>query len=80
LAHDQHDLWTYYRALGPRPVLAFRGALSDVLSDETFARMAEVKPDLVRVTIPGVGHVPLLEHPRVEQAIDDFLARIDGQP
>jgi len=79
LAHDQHDLWTYYRALGSRPVLAFRGALSDVLSDETFARMAEVKPDLIRVTVPGVGHVPLLEHPRVEQAIDDFLARIDGQ-
>jgi len=79
LAHDRHDLWTYYRALGAFPVLAFRGALSDVLSDETFARMAEVKPDLIRVTVPGVGHVPLLEHPQVEQAIDDFLAHIDGQ-
>jgi pimeloyl-ACP methyl ester carboxylesterase len=78
LAHDPPDLWPYYRALGPRPVLAFRGALSDVLSAETFARMAEVKPDLISVTVPGVGHVPLLEHPQVEQAIDDFLAQIDG--
>ena len=41
--------------------------------------MAEVKPDLVSVTVPGVGHAPLLEHPQVEQAIDDFLAHIDGQ-
>jgi pimeloyl-ACP methyl ester carboxylesterase len=79
LTHDRHDLWTYYQALGRRPVLAFRGALSDVLSAETFARMAEVKPDLVSVTVPGVGHAPLLEHPQVEQAIDDFLAHIDGQ-
>jgi len=77
LAHDQHDLWTYYRALGPFPVLAFRGALSDVLSAETFDRMAEAKPDLVRVTVAGVGHVPLLDHPEVKQAIDDFLVHID---
>ena len=79
LDHDAPDLWPYYRALGPLPVLAFRGALSDVLSAETFARMAEVKSDLIAVTVPGVGHAPSLEHPQVEQAIDDFLARIDGQ-
>lgn len=80
LAHDQHDLWAYYRALVPFPVLAFRGARSDVLSAETFERMAEVKPDLIRVTVAGVGHVPLLDHPEVEQAIDDFLAHIDRRP
>lgn len=77
LAPDRHDLWAYYRALGPFPVLAFRGARSDVLSAETFARMAEVKPDLVQVTVPGVGHVPLLDNPEVEHAIDDFLRHID---
>lgn len=76
LTHDRHDLWVYYRALRSLPVLAFRGALSDVLSEETFDRMAEVKPDLTRVTVPGVGHVPLLEHTLVEQAIHDFLAEI----
>ena len=80
LAHDRHDLWTYYRALAPFPVLAFRGARSDVLSAETFDRMAEAKPDLVRVTVSGVGHVPQLDHPEVEQAIDDFLAHIDRRP
>ena len=79
LAHDQHDLWRYYRALAPFPVLAIRGALSDVLSADTFERMAEAKPDLVRVTVSGVGHVPQLNHPEVEPAIDDFLAHIDRQ-
>ena len=71
------DLWPLYGALGPLPVLAIRGAESDVLSEATFARMAEVKPDLTRVTVPDVGHVPQLDDPAVEPAIDRFLAEID---
>jgi hypothetical protein len=42
--------------------------------------MAEVKPDLVRVTVAGVGHAPLLDHPEVAQAIDEFLAEVDRRP
>ncbi|MFQ6017622.1 MAG: alpha/beta fold hydrolase [Kiloniellaceae bacterium] len=72
------DLWPLYRALRHRPVLAIRGGLSDVLSAETFARMAAEKPDLIQVTLPDVGHVPTLNEPEAERAIDDFLARIDG--
>lgn len=79
LNHDLPDLWAYYRALGPMPVLAIRGGLSDVLSAETLERMTAVKPDLVQVTVPDVGHVPPMDHPRVERAIDDFLVRLDGQ-
>ncbi len=71
------DLWPYYGALKPLPVLALRGARSDVLTAETFERMAAAKPDLIRVTVPGVGHVPSLGHPQVERAIDDFLSEID---
>ncbi len=73
------DLWRLYRALGRLPVLAIRGALSDVLSEETFARMAAEKPDLIRVTVPGVGHTPVLDEPPAEDAIDDFLATIDAR-
>ena len=79
LDHDVPDLWAYYQALVPLPVLALRGELSDVLSAETFARMAQVKPDLVQKTISSVGHVPVLANPQVERAIDDFLARIDDR-
>lgn len=71
------DLWPLYGALGRVPVLAIRGAESDVLSEATFARMAELKPDLIRVTVPGVGHVPQLDDPAVEPAVDRFLAEID---
>ena len=74
---DGTDLWQLYRALGELPVLALRGARSDVLSEATFARMAEIKPDLIRVTVPGVGHTPALDEPTSQEAIDDFLAAVD---
>jgi len=69
------DLWAYYRGLGSRPALALRGMLSDVLSEVTFDRMAAEKPDLVRVEVAGAGHVPSLDEPEAEKAIDEFLAR-----
>ena len=69
------DLWPFFRALGRVPVLALRGEASDILSPATFARMAQGKPDLVRVTVPGVGHAPSLNEPASRKAIDEFLER-----
>jgi hypothetical protein len=40
--------------------------------------MAEVQPDLIRVTVPKVGHTPSLDEPEAEQAVDTFLARLDA--
>jgi pimeloyl-ACP methyl ester carboxylesterase len=73
------DYWPLYRSLRCLPVLAIRGALSEVLSPATLARMAAEKPDLVHLTLTEVGHAPMLDEPESEQAIDDFLARIDAQ-
>lgn len=78
MGQDIPDLWPYFRALRRLPVLAIRGALSSVLSTETFAKMAQEMPDLKPVTVPGVGHAPLLDEPQAEGAIDDFLERLDG--
>ena len=39
-----------------------------------FDRMAAAKPDLVRVTVPNRGHVPLLTEPECVAALDDFLS------
>ena len=39
-------------------------------------RRPEKKPDLEHVLIPGVGHVPLLNEPVAEQAIDAFLDKV----
>jgi pimeloyl-ACP methyl ester carboxylesterase len=70
------DLWALYQGLGTRPVLAIRGGLSDVLSEATFERMARVKPDLQRIVVPNVGHVPALDEPEAAAAIHEFIARI----
>jgi pimeloyl-ACP methyl ester carboxylesterase len=67
------DLWPMFSALRPIPVLALRGAISDVLSQSTFDRMVREKPDLVRVTVPGHGHAPTLDEPESIEAIDAFL-------
>jgi pimeloyl-ACP methyl ester carboxylesterase len=69
------DLWPLFRTLRHIPVLVLRGALSDVLDPATFARMAAEKPDLIRITVPDRGHVPLLDEPESLKAIDEFLAR-----
>lgn len=72
------DLWPYFRALRRLPLLAIRGALSSVLSAETFAAMAQEIPDMTQVTVPNVGHAPLLDEPEAEGTIDDFFKRCDG--
>jgi pimeloyl-ACP methyl ester carboxylesterase len=68
------DLWPLFRALRRLPVLALRGELSDVLAPDTFEHMAREHPGLARVTIPRVGHVPMLDEPEARNAIDAFLA------
>jgi pimeloyl-ACP methyl ester carboxylesterase len=70
------DLWPVYAALAPLPALALRGALSDVLSEATFERMAREKPDLRRLSVARRGHPPLLDEPECLAAIDDFLSTL----
>ena len=40
--------------------------------------MAENKPDLIQLTVEGVGHTPSLEEEECREALDDFLAKIDA--
>ena len=69
------DLWPAFRALRGVPVLAVRGAKSDVLGAATFARMAEALPGLAQISVPGVGHVPDLAQAETLEAIHALLAR-----
>jgi pimeloyl-ACP methyl ester carboxylesterase len=69
------DLWALFRSLRELPVLAIRGARSDVLSAATFARMAEMHPGLEQLTVEGLAHAPSLSEPECVAAIDRFLAR-----
>ena len=66
----------WFGALANIPTLAIRGALSDILGAHAFEEMAIMKPDLVRITVPDVGHAPDLGEPECQAAIDAFLARL----
>jgi pimeloyl-ACP methyl ester carboxylesterase len=72
------DLWAFFRALRNIPVLAVRAANSDVLSPETFDRMAREHPGLERVVVPDTVHAPSLLEPECAAAIDRFVAVLDG--
>jgi len=69
------DLWPLYARLKSVPALVIRGAMSDILSAATVARMVREKPDLEHVEVANRGHAPLLDEPECAAAIDAFLAR-----
>lgn len=68
------DLWPLFRGLRHVPLLALRGAFSDILSTDTFVRMKREHAGMMAVTVPNVGHVPMLDEAEAESAIDAFLA------
>lgn len=70
------DLWPLFRGLRHLPLLALRGALSDVLTADTFVRMKREHAGMIAVTVPGVGHIPMLDEPEAQSATDDFLAAL----
>jgi pimeloyl-ACP methyl ester carboxylesterase len=69
------DMWPLYALIKSVPTLVVRGALSDILSAATVARMAREKPDLVHIEVADRGHTPLLNEPPCLAAIDAFVAR-----
>ena len=69
------DLWPLWKALARVPMLAIRGAHSDILNVATLDRMQREKPDLEVLTVADRGHAPLLDEPECMAAIDRFLSR-----
>jgi esterase len=67
------DLWVQYARISA-PVLAVRGAESDILSRATAERMANVQRRTTLVEVPDVGHAPSLLEPEALTAIKEFLA------
>jgi pimeloyl-ACP methyl ester carboxylesterase len=70
------NLWSFWKALRGIPILAIRGAQSDILSGATFTKMKVENPDLVQLEVAQRGHVPLLDEPECIAAIDAFLAQL----
>ena len=69
------NLWPVWGGLAKVPILAIRGANSDILSAATLERMQREKPSgLKALTVANRGHAPLLDEPECLTAIDEFLA------
>ena len=66
-------LWDAFDALEGAPVLAIRGANSDLLSDETLQTMARRWDGCKTIVVPGQGHAPLLADTPTLSSIEDFL-------
>lgn len=70
------DLWPVFDAIASVPMLAIRGAHSDILSTETYSQMKQRSPGLERHTIANEGHAPLLWDAETQGVIARFLSRL----
>lgn len=71
------DMWPVMKAFSGLPTLLLRGERSDLLGAATAQRMAaEIGPGAELVTVPGVGHAPVLDEPESVAAIDRLLTRV----
>ena len=70
------DPWWLIEGLADKPVLIARGETSDLLSAETANRMLAGLPKAELVTVPGIGHAPILEEPEAAAGIDRLLGKV----
>lgn len=73
------SLWPQFEALARVPVLAIRGANSDLLSEATLNEMGTRHARFATLTVAGQGHAPLLKDTDSIAAIADFLAQTDDE-
>ncbi|GEO15858.1 alpha/beta fold hydrolase [Microvirga aerophila] len=73
------DLWPLFGGLNPYPVLAIRGANSDLFAASTLAAMRESHPRLTAITVPDQGHAPAIEGELVT-AVKELIAAAEASP
>jgi pimeloyl-ACP methyl ester carboxylesterase len=66
--------WAQFAALAQKPLTVLRGALSTLFEPAIAAQMTQHGPDISVVTVPGVGHAPLLDEP---EAVEAILSRLN---
>ncbi|HEX7876912.1 MAG TPA: alpha/beta hydrolase [Sphingobium sp.] len=71
------DMWPVLSAFRGIPTLILRGERSDILGASTAQRMErDIGVDAELVTVPGVGHAPVLDESESVAAVDRLLARV----
>lgn len=73
-------MWKLYKEMSKTPLLLIRGETSDILSAKTAAKMIKKHPEASLVTVPRVGHAPILDEPEAVEGIRNFLANIEARP
>lgn len=73
---NQPDLMPAIDAMAQVPLLILRGEHSDLFSAKTCQAMMARLKKAEAVTVPGVGHAPLLTEPEAVAAIDGLLAKL----
>ncbi len=70
------SMWEQFDALGPVPVMAIRGAHSDILSAATLDAMKARHSNLETIEVADQGHPPLLVAPDIVSRIVAFVGRV----
>ena len=69
------DMWRALGGLRDVPTLVVRGGRSDVLSAKVATRMVEALEEAELVTLPQIGHAPMLTEDELHAPIDRWLER-----
>jgi len=72
------DLWPLFENMASIPMLAVRGELSDLLAMDCVDKMQALSPGLQVVQVPDRGHAPMLDEPVAVEALERFIAGLDG--
>lgn len=72
-------MWRLFKEMKRVPLLLVRGGLSDLLSEKTANRMIKRHGSAELVTVPRVGHAPILDEPIVIDALVPFLSRLEAR-
>ena len=72
---ESSALWSLFETLRDVPLLLIRGALTDLLSEACVHAMQDRAKRLELLTVPNVGHAPMLTEAEVPEAIMAFLTQ-----
>lgn len=69
------DLWALFGGIVHLPLLLVWGEVSNILLPATIERMRAEHPGMEVVSLPGVGHAPTLNEPKIVAALRAFMDR-----